>query len=276
MLTDGAAMLNIDFIKSPKLKKIYADIIHGTNPNMETALNAISMLKKEGESNLKSWVGTRFYETYFPTNRHGGHWRAGRPTGLVDHYTAGIDGSHTARWFSNRSRKGGAGNSSAHFIMERDGSLVVLVDPLTTIAYHATWANKDHIGIEHVNAGLLNRVEGELFFQETRPYPTNRADQVEKSRGSEWEMYTSAQVISNIVLKRLLIAAIPTLEKDHFVDHEIIDPARKRDCGPLWPMKDINDLVFSWKAFNKFESLIPTFMRKNVRAVFHEEVKNSL
>ena len=44
----------------------------------------------------------------------------------------------------------------------------------------------------------------------------------------------------------MLIRALPTLQIDKFVDHQVIDPKNKIDCGPLWPLGELNKLAFSF------------------------------
>jgi N-acetyl-anhydromuramyl-L-alanine amidase AmpD len=169
---------------------------------------------------------------------------------VVDHFTGGVRASDTLRWFSARPRAAGVGNSSAHVVIARDGAIIALIDPITTIAWHARAESYTHVGIEHVNAGLLRKEGEEFFFQNTRKYVALRVPQLQEVEPDKfWEPYTPKQVVSNIILKRWLIAALPgMMKREHFVDHQQIDPTRKIDCGPLWPLQEINDLVFSGEA----------------------------
>jgi len=269
-------MLKFEFVRDSKLRNLLIQTAAGAMVNAEDANNALYALMAEGERVLKEWVGKRFYDNYFPTNRHGGHWKNGRPVGVVDHYTAGLEGARACRWFSSRARNPGEGSSSAHFVVEADGRCVVLVDPLTHIAYHATWANKDRVGIEHVNAGVLQEHEGAYFYQNVHPYPRERTanKRVEISGGEPWEVFSTAQVVMNVVIKRLLIATLDTMDPTKFVDHQQIDPRRKRDCGPMWPLWEVNKWAFSNGSLLDLDGLAPTWMSKNARAVFHGETQD--
>lgn len=260
-----------------KLKAAADLTLNGGRLLQEDACFVINALRAESEHLIKKRVGAEFYNQYYPTNRHGGNWSDKHPIGLVDHYTAGISARGTLKWFSSRARGPGVGNSSAHFVMDRDGTPMIVVDPLTTLAWHATWANRNHIGIEHVNAGLLYKNDaGELFYRKRLVYPEERAALVQTVKGELWEPYTTAQVVTNIVLKRWLIQAVPTLEREHFVDHQVIDPDRKRDCGPLWPLAELNDLVFSWKPIRGMKWIETENLLKPDVNAFKEEVESYL
>lgn len=258
----------------PKLKAAADLTLNGGRLLEEDARLVINTLTAESKHLIEKYIGEDFYNQYYPSNRHGGNWEAGHPIGLVDHYTAGISARGTLKWFSSRTRGPGIGNSSAHVIMDRDGTTMIIVDPLTTLAWHATWANRNHIGIEHVNAGLLSKNDkGELLYMGRFSYPDNRANLVQNISGEPWEPYTTTQVVVNIVLKRWLIQAIPTLDREHFVDHQIIDPERKKDCGPLWPLAELNDLVFSWKPIRGMQWLETENLLKQDVDEFKKEVK---
>jgi N-acetyl-anhydromuramyl-L-alanine amidase AmpD len=264
-----------DWIQNEKLRAAADLTVNGGKLDAQQANETLDLLVAESEFHIRKLVGDKAYEKYFPTNRTGGNWKAGCPIGLVDHYTAGIKASGTLLWFSKRERET-PGTSSAQYILDRDGVLMQLIDPRTTIAWHARGDSHTHIGIEHVNAGLLSKSGGGFLYMEQHKYPQDRAPTVQELDGKYWEPYTSRQLMTNMVLKRWLIQAIPTLQKEHFVDHQMLDPARKVDCGPLWPLKSLNALVFSWKPLQGFTSLEPTYMTKNAIAVFNGEVSDLL
>lgn len=244
----GCEVPHFDWIRTSKVRTAADLLFNGGRISAEDAREVVKLLQKESEEHIKDRVGADFYEKYFPTNRHGHAWGQGAPVGWVDHFTAGIDSRGTLMWFSSRNRGPGTGNSCAHLVVDYDGTAMVLVDPLTTITWHATWANSKYIGVEHVNAGLLTKSgDGRLLYQGKHLYPVKVDKPVQEIGGKLWEPYTTAQIAANIMLKRLIYLALPTLKKNKFVDHEIIDPQRKVDCGPLWPLKALNELVFSWE-----------------------------
>jgi N-acetyl-anhydromuramyl-L-alanine amidase AmpD len=253
-------------------------VLNGGVFDQDDAKRALEKLLKESEKQIEQQVGSEFYGKYFPTNRHGGRWKSGNPVGVVDHYTAGIRARGTLKWFSSRPRGSGVGNSSAHVVLDRDGRIFLVVNPLERVAWHARGANRTHIGIEHVNAGLLLRKsDGKFYYLKTREYPEDRVEQLQEiNEGEFWEPYTPAQLVSNIVLKRWLRWAIPTLKEDEFTDHQEIEPDRKKDCGPLWPLYEINDFVFSDEPVREMKWLEKTVLRDKDVDGFKEEVKQKL
>lgn len=261
------------WVKDDALRATADYTLNGGELDEEDARRALNLLRDESVERIKGAVGKQYYEKYYPTNRKGGNWGRGAPVGLVDHYTAGVSARGTLRWFSSKPRGPGVGNSSAHVVLDRDGSVFIVVDPLKSVAWHATWSNKNHIGIEHVNAGLLlSKTDGGIYYLGKLRYPRNRIAQLQEIDGKLWEPYTTPQLVSNLVFKRWLIEAIPTMQADRFVEHADIDPVRKIDCGPLWPLASLNDLVFSRKRVRGMAWLQKDFLTVEDVAAFKEEV----
>lgn len=246
------------WLEDTELKEALNTVVDGAILDQAQARTLLAQLHVSSQKLIKTAVSEPFYTAYFPTNRHGAPWAAGQPTGLVDHYTSAPWAAGSLRWFSSQERKDKQGNlikgnSSAHIVMDRNGACLIVVDPLTTIAWHATWANPTHIGIEHVNCGLLRKVGNAFYFMDNLAYPTARVPQIQEIIGKFWEPFTVLQFVSNIVLKRLFRWAMPTLVQDKFVEHKDIDPVGKIDCGPLWASKELNMLAFSDKAFRDMQ-----------------------
>jgi N-acetyl-anhydromuramyl-L-alanine amidase AmpD len=260
-----------DWIENLSIHDAFHLLAEGEKLEKAEAQQLVFDLEVEGYSHSKRLIGEKSFEKYLPSKRHGSAWKRGNPRGWVDHYTAGISARGTVLWFSNRDRET-PGNSSAHYIMSRRGVIITIVNPLSHIAWHATVANPTHIGIEHVNAGLLSKAGSKVLYMGRHTYPLDRVPYVQELSSGIWEPYLSQQLSNNIVLKRLLLCAAPTLQQEYFVDHQVVDPIRKKDCGPLWPLKNLNRLVFSWKSFLGFKSLEPTVMQKNAVALFNSEV----
>ena len=236
-----------DWVTDPAVAQALQACLAGEKLSLPEANKSVYLLIKEGEYHTQRIVGRPNYIKNFPTNRHGGAWSAGQPVGWVDHYTAAPTCVGTLMWFSNANRGPNAGQSSSHHVIDKDGTIITLVNPLTTIAWHATWSNYSHIGVEHVCSGLLGKTkEGAFTFMGNTRYPAVLSVNIQEVNGQYWEPFTTKQLISNLALKRLLICAIPTLRQAHFVDHQVIDPKNKIDCGPLWPLKEINQLAFSF------------------------------
>lgn len=256
------------------------NVADGQVPIQEAAIDLLKTLAKESELYIKHRISGEFYDRYFPTSRHGGAWKAGDPVGVVDHYTAAPTAGGTLRWFSNEPRPEGSGNSSAHYVVDVDGTAIQLVDPLTTVAWHATVANKDHVGIEHVNCGNLTPIGGTNFlYMGQYKYSVNISRPPENVDNAWWEPFSSAQIATNIVLKRLLLAAIPSMKSENFIQHKDVAGANKVDCGPLWPMEDIRKLATSgevglvsmpWANVRFADSQILARMHKEVEALFNQ------
>jgi len=260
-----------DDIRHAGLQAAFDLTVNGGVMGRGMALRALEYLRRESVRMTKEYVGAELYRRYFPSRRTGGPWKEGNPIGVVDHYTAGIHAKRTLRWFSNEPRKVKY-NSSANVVITPEGEIIIVVDPVAAIAWHARRDSHTHIGIEHVNAGLLCKKNGRYYYQGTRLYPQGWTPNIQKVGAEYWEPYTTAQIISNIVLKRWLVTAIPTLNRSYFVDHEVVDPLRKRDCGPLWPLQAINDLAFSSKPLRDMRWAQKRFLGVEDVADFRKEV----
>lgn len=265
------------WLDDTELKEALNAVVDGAIFDQESARIALKQLNTESQKLIRALVGETFYAAYFPTNRHGKEWGDGQPTGLVDHYTAAPWAAGTLRWFSSQERKDKQGNllkgnSSAHVVLDRNGACMIVVDPLATVAWHATWANPTHIGIEHVNCGLLRKEGNAFYFMENLAYPTARVSQIQELDGKFWEPFTVLQFVSNIVLKRLFRWAMPTMDPDKFVEHKDIDPVNKIDCGPLWPRRELNTLAFSNKAFRSMQWVSREVLLQAGVEAFRQEV----
>lgn len=269
------------WVQNKNLKAALDYTMNGGKMDPDQAEEKLDLLTIEGEYLTEKIVGTDFYKQYFPSDRHGSHWKTECPYGVVDHFTAGTQAAGTLKWFSSRARGVGASNSSAHAVIDRNGTIIIVIDPLMHVAWHAPGANSTHVGIEHVNAGLL-RKDGEAYFwQNTRQYPKERIPELQEIDGKFWEPYYTQQIVSNVILKRWLIEARPEMmEREHFIDHQQVDPNRKIDCGPLWPLDGINDLVFSREPVREMKWLEKDYLTKEDAKDFkiqvHEMVSKKL
>jgi len=237
-----------NWIANSKLQAAADYTLSGGRLLRSDAKEVLFLLSQESSRLIPQEMGSRNYNEYYPTNRHGQFWGRENPCGVVDHYTAGISSGSTLLWFSNKLRSKGIKTSSAHFIIGRDG-IIFCVVPLVRIAWHAPGVNSTHFGIEHVNAGVLRRKtkKSGYLYRGAQTYPKERAGAVQEVAGECWEPYTANQIISNIVLKRWLITAFPEIEQQSLIDHQNISPGRKRDCGPMWPLNDLNAIVFCFE-----------------------------
>ena len=173
-----------------------------------------------------------------PSPHHGGPLI--KPTLLVMHYTAsGGTGSSDARYFQNPAAK-----ASAHFVVDRDGSIVQCV-PTNVKAWHAgdsSWRGKPNcndfsIGIEVDNWGLLTkRVDGKFYSHRDQVIPPHLVYEGKNKRGvfGYWEIYPASQIDSVIAIAGAICEAYSTITE--IVGHEDIAPVRKIDPGPAFPL----------------------------------------
>lgn len=167
---------------------------------------------------------------------------ANTPKIVVMHFTGGSSARSSAEWFRSPQNPG----SSAHVVIDRDGSVIQCVS-FTKVAWHAgksRWRdlvglNRHSIGIELANWGNLKSAgDGWTTFT------GKRIDQpfIGKHRNGNpggqpgpvgWEPYSEEQINSATALVRALIGAYNI---DEIVGHDDIAPVRKSDPGPAFDM----------------------------------------
>jgi N-acetylmuramoyl-L-alanine amidase len=168
------------------------------------------------------------------------------PTLIVLHDTANrAQPGETVRWFSSRECK-----TSAHFVVERDGTIIQMV-ALDRKAYHAgvssfkgkAGCNNFSIGIEIDNPGQLTKDGRAWFHKKTEAGYQGIEQRTTKAHGNGyWLPYTDAQIHSVTELCDALTAAYPSI-KD-IATHWIISPGRKIDTNPLFPLEQVRKAVF--------------------------------
>ncbi len=207
---------------------------------------------------------------HFPTRQYRGPggfknvlqgWKHATPIGICDHFTANDSLRSTVKWFSSYDqwdlgggKKGSAGASSA-LVVGIDGEPLCLIDFWNGKSdWHEPQLNGVSVGIEHVNVGEVRKApDGSFVFWPnnwTQPYKFTRElpPQQVNYRGAHWMMpYTREQILTNLVLKRAIIALYPsgTIRKEMLVDHAMVRDDKK-DCGPLWPLAELREMAFSY------------------------------
>jgi N-acetylmuramoyl-L-alanine amidase len=175
--------------------------------------------------------------TYVQANAMGGIIA---PSLIVMHDTAGrLDKGSSVGWFRSRDCK-----TSAHVVIERDGSIVQMV-PFNRKAFHAgesvwhgrRYCNGFSIGVEIVSPGRLDR-DGGAWFGQAVPTdaPLEYAATSEHGSGY-WLSYTPAQIDAVKRLSRALMSAYPDV--NDIATHWQISPGRKIDTGPLFPLAEV-------------------------------------
>lgn len=202
----------------------------------------------------------------------------------VDHATAGVTGWGTLKWFSSQPhqhhkkflhkseaeayavrRKGkvlaaddqqqyvvtwtGLAGASTHFVIFTDGTPFYLV-PIKDGCWGEPKRNGDGIHVEMVNALVVNYKDNQWCYW-AGPLPESilayqKPVSLDRSfRGATHMLpYMREQIIANIKLKRVIIAATGNrMGRDRMSQHTDWQ-VRKYDMGPLWPFQACNKASF--------------------------------
>ena len=176
---------------------------------------------------------------------HASGARMASPSLIVLHDTADRAApKDTVRWFASKEC-----TVSAHFVVERDGSITQMVE-CDQKAFHAgksafkgrASCNNFAIGIEIDNPGKLDK-NGRAWFHKKGEagYTETQAKTTKEHGAGYWLPYTDAQIKAVIQLCRALIKVYPITE---IATHWIISPGRKIDTNPLFPLDEVRSAVF--------------------------------
>lgn len=178
------------------------------------------------------------------TVNNGGKFKAGQPKVLVQHYTAAASGKASADYLF----KPHSPASSAHFVIDRDGTIWQLAE-INTITWHAgrsEWRgmvglNSFAIGIENANLGFMRKTADHNRWltaasNYNSPWTGEAVVARHKNGGPEygWEPYPEPQIKACLELTEWLLEHCPTIRE--IVGHDDIAPGRKSDPGPAFPM----------------------------------------
>jgi N-acetylmuramoyl-L-alanine amidase len=168
------------------------------------------------------------------------------PLYLVIHFTAGPTLDGAVSWFKNPEAQ-----ASAHLVIDRDGSIVLMV-AFNRRAWHAgksKWGNLDgmnqySIGIELVNAGKLRKnSSGQWVAWSNKVIPAEDvtvAKHKDESSDAGWHEYTEAQIEAVSMVGSLLNK---TYNFTDVLGHDDVSPGRKVDPGPLFPMNSFRSII---------------------------------
>lgn len=179
--------------------------------------------------------------TYINSPNHGGTIT---PTLIVCHYTAGATMKGAVARFSNPANK-----VSAHVVLERDGTLTQMV-PFNIRAFHAgesSWNGKESvngfsIGIECVNWGKLVKKQNGLCYSYAGALIPS-TDVYTAHDGTVWHKFPQVQLDALWSLAGALVNTYRTITE--VVDHQMVAPTRKIDCGPAFPLKLLKSHLFN-------------------------------
>lgn len=169
------------------------------------------------------------------------------PTLIILHDTAGrVEKFSSVNWF-----KSDECTTSAHVVVERDGTITQMVD-FNKRAYHAgasEWkgvsnCNAFSIGIEIVNPGKLDKDGRAWFHKKTEKGFTGIKRAKTAAHGDGWWLdYTPEQIEAVTALCKALVARYPEIED--ITTHWTVSPGRKIDTNPLFPLDALRREVFS-------------------------------
>lgn len=175
---------------------------------------------------------------------------------IVIHYTASYTAASAIATFKSKS-----GRSSAHFVVETDGTVTQMLSCADT-AWHAGFGvfrgggqvNQRSIGIEIVNPGYHFRSStGDILNWERKPVSQARLapfpgfiearDPWVGSAHVLWPLYPEAQLAAVEKIVRACRKAYPTINE--IVGHRDVDSVRrlKVDPGPAFPMARMRRLL---------------------------------
>ena len=165
------------------------------------------------------------------------------PRWVVTHDTAGrLDPFSSVNWFASKECK-----TSAHFVVERDGTITQMV-PTNKRAYHAgvshwkgvSGLNSCSVGIEIVNPGKMDEHGRAWFGDCCQPSEIAKKGTPQHGQGY-WLPYTAEQIKSVTAICRALVEEYP--DCNEVVTHWEISPKRKIDTNPLFPLDEVRRAV---------------------------------
>lgn len=163
---------------------------------------------------------------------------------VVIHYTASRNFLPTLGWLRNPQAK-----ASAHFLIDRDGSMFQLA-PIEDRTWHAGGptskmfgagnTNGRSLGIELMNLGPLKAVKDHFVAEaDGKRWDTSG---VSAADGSFWEPFPTPQIDTLVALVERIYERHPGLrEAKRLIGHQDVDPARKRDPGPVFPWQVVRE-----------------------------------
>ena len=159
---------------------------------------------------------------------------------LIMHFTSGATALSSINFWKTPDARG----ASAHFVIDRDGTLYQC-RPCNRTCGHAgesKWTHKGitytglnacTIGIEFANAG-----DSTNLIRKWSALPPLRARHKNGGPVCDWEQYTAAQIATGKELARVLCERY---NLDAILGHDDIAPRRKVDPGPAFPMAEMRE-----------------------------------
>ncbi len=152
---------------------------------------------------------------------------------LIMHFTSGATAMSSINFWKTSEARG----ASAHFVIDRDGTLYQC-RPCNVTCGHAgksRWGkfenlNSCSIGVEHANAG-----DSTNLIKKWSVLPPLRARHKNGGPVCDWEQYTVEQIKTSKELSKVLVKRY---NLDNILGHDEIAPNRKVDPGPAFPLEE--------------------------------------
>lgn len=214
---------------------------------MAYTINARHRLEKDG----------RAVERIASPASHTGGAFAQTPHILIMHFTSGGSARSSATWFQDPTNRA---KSSAHVVVDRDGSVIQCVD-FDTAANHAgvsSWGgltsfNTKSFGIELANWGDLRPGPGGTWLTPSNTPVANPVIATHKNGNPNpphnapigWEPFPAEQIATAVAIARELAAKYAV---DTILGHDDIARDRKWDPGPAFDMARFRSRVLGGRA----------------------------
>jgi N-acetyl-anhydromuramyl-L-alanine amidase AmpD len=203
-------------------------------------------------------------------------WPPGKlPKGVVVHFTASPILS-ALRWFMRRKN---AAQASAHLVIAKDwpegwaelAADLPLVRALSTAvvqcvrygerAWHATWTNPTHYGIELENYGELRMIDGKWRWWASEK--VGAPEWTAKWAGPEtpvplfgrfWAPYSAAQVNTLISAIRRVREVLPSIRFTQVLGHMQVQE-NKNDPGPCFPLAHVRQHLLETDGYRMLDGV---------------------
>ena len=158
---------------------------------------------------------------------------------LVIHFTAGATGQSSIDYWKQLNN-----GVCAHFVIERDGTLIQCRPCNRTCGHAGASRWKDHktgvtyVGLNSCSIGIELANGGDTYPSKFSKLPPTRARHKNGGDFELWETYPAEQLATCTALAKALV---DRYHLDDVIGHDDIAPDRKNDPGPAFPMQALRE-----------------------------------
>lgn len=160
-------------------------------------------------------------------------------THIIVHTTAGWTKAGAIRTLKRK-------HLSYHYLIDYDGSVEQLIDPVKYVAFHAGRVNDYSIGVSLVNVAYeTNKVKEKPIENNTAPWEKRIWYHPKNGRktNKKWQPFTPEQISSWTVLMKRLVTNFK-IKKENIQMHAAVSEKVKMDPGPMLPWDETLDLLY--------------------------------